>query len=455
MDETPRLARFIHAMADFPHAALRTALCAALILAAPAPARSQLGPPGGLAAPLLPRVTGVLAGALDPVTGLPLLAEAPRLAGVADLRRLQVDRLLRRNRRVLEPDPQGEPVVRGRVLAVSPTRAALAAAAAAGFAVAGEVLLEDLQLRVVTLEAPPGLSTRAALDRLRRLDPGGAYDFDHVFLGGGVVTPGAGPAGPKGGEAGPAPRGAAAGLVDTGVAVGHPALRGLHVEQRGFAPGGVKAAAHGTAVASLLAGTAAEGPPPPRSLLAADVYGSGPTGGSVDGIVAALGWMAKERVAVVNVSLVGPANAVLGAVVAAMLRRGQLIVAPVGNDGPAAPPLYPASYPGVIAVTAVDPRRRLLVEAGRAGHVDFAAPGAGLLAAQAGGGYGGVRGTSFAAPLVARALAAQLAAQPASAPPAAAVSALAREALDLGRPGPDPLYGRGLVGAGFRLRTGS
>ena len=74
------------------------------------------------------------------------------------------------------------------------------------------------------------------------------------------------------------------------------------------------------------------------------------------------------------------------------------IVAAVGNDGPAAPPQYPASYPGVVAVTGVDARGRALPEAGKASHLDFAAPGADMAAALPGQGYAKVRGTSFAAP---------------------------------------------------------
>ena len=70
---------------------------------------------------------------------------------------------------------------------------------------------------------------------------------------------------------------------------------------------------HGTAVASLLAGSAAafQGAAPRAELFAADVYCGLPTGGAVEAVAAALGWMAKERVPVMNVSLVGPRNALL------------------------------------------------------------------------------------------------------------------------------------------------
>ena len=47
-----------------------------------------------------------------------------------------------------------------------------------------------------------------------------------------------------------------------------------------------------------------------------------------------------------------------------------------------------------------DSRNRALPEAGRAKHIDFAAPGADMAAALPGQGYAKVRGTSFAAPLV-------------------------------------------------------
>ncbi|HCZ47585.1 MAG TPA: hypothetical protein DCZ11_01105, partial [Gammaproteobacteria bacterium] len=113
------------------------------------------------------------------------------------------------------------------------------------------------------------------------------------------------------------------------------------------------------------------------------------------------------------------------------------------------PPLYPAAYPGVVGVTAVDGRRRVLPEAGRGPHVSFAAPGADLAAASADG-YTVVRGTSYAAPVVAGLLAAR-AGEPASDGARQALSALVATATDLGSPGRDPIFGHGLVGERLRL----
>ncbi|MCP5762402.1 hypothetical protein NL346_27815, partial [Klebsiella pneumoniae] len=76
----------------------------------------------------------------------------------------------------------------------------------------------------------------------------------------------------------------------------------------------------------------------------------------MEAIVRALLWLQSEHAAVVNISLVGPPNLILQATVARMTAAGEVLVAPVGNDGPAAPPAYPAAYPGVVAAIPVDAR---------------------------------------------------------------------------------------------------
>jgi subtilisin family serine protease len=121
----------------------------------------------------------------------------------------------------------------------------------------------------------------------------------------------------------------------------------------------------------------------------------------------------------------------------------------VGNDGPSAPPLYPAAYAGVIGVTGVDARDRALPEAGRGAHVDFAAPGSDFSAASSSGGYARVRGTSYAAPIVAGLLAQRMQRADAGAAERAR-SELSRTAIDLGDRGVDRTYGAGLVGRELR-----
>lgn len=359
------------------------------------------------------------------------VGQVVRALDVADLRLDRLTALVRANPRVLDLDDHGQAVVRAEVLAVAPSPGALARLTGAGFSVAREEGADALGLRLVVLKPPGGLNVRAAVRKARELDPDGAYDFNHLYAGAG----GSGSGAPAAGPAAALPSGRV-GLLDGGVDRKHPAFKGVEIEQRAFAPGGGSASRHGTAVASLLAGRGYGGLSAGSRIYAADVYGTGPTGGSASAIVGALNWMAQVKAPVVNISLVGPDNATLRLAVKALLARGCLVVAAVGNDGPAAPPLYPASYPGVVAVTGVDARGRLLPEAGRPAHIDFAALGAGVKVATPGGGGTSVRGTSYATPVVA----ARLAARP-------DLAVLASQAADLGAPGPDPVFGKGLVSA--------
>jgi hypothetical protein len=371
----------------------------------------------------------------------------------ADLRLVRQRDLVRANPKALDTDDHGAPVVRSEVLTLSPTPRSLEIAMADGFKVARRESLAPLDLEEVVLSPPAGMSAREAVRRLRRLDPQGQYDFDHLYspsasADASTTTPAA-----VGGER--APAWVRVGLLDTGFSRDDPVFAGGIVEQQAFAPGGVTAGPHGTAVASLMVGATERfhGAAPGARLYAADVYGSGPTGGSADAIVHALAWMARNSVPVINVSLVGPPNLALEAAVRAVNARGEVIVAPVGNDGPAAPPLYPAAYPGVVAVTAVDRRGRVIFEAGRGRHVDFAAPGVDMVAAKPGGGLAAVRGTSFASPIVAGRLALLLRAPG----PADAARALAQLAAEAKRPagGDAARLGRGVIGEDVRLDPGA
>jgi subtilisin family serine protease len=240
------------------------------------------------------------------------------------------------------------------------------------------------------------------------------------------------------------------GLVDGGVDAEHPAFASQRPQLSGC-NGHPVPSAHGTAVASLFVGRAAEfhGAAPGAELLAIDVYcGADVPGGRVRDIVLALGELMGAQVRVINMSVVGPDNAVLAAVIRKVIARSIIVVAAAGNDGPNAPPLHPAAYPGVVAVTAVDAHEKVLMEAGSGEHVCFAAPGADMLAAAPGAMYAAVRGTSYASPLVAGLLARALADENSAADEV--VRQLAAAAVDRGKPGRDRRYGYGLVGMDLR-----
>ena len=369
---------------------------------------------------------------LDSVSGLPPRIAESGAQTLLQLRQMRIQELLRENRAQLESDDEGLPVRRGVLVAATPSVRSLRAAAGAGFRVIGTEANPELGMTTVYLRVPNGMSARAAMDRLRRAAPGIDAEYDHVFEpAGGALLPFAGALA----ASSQAPGGLRIGLIDGGVS-SHPSLANASVEQHGFS-GNPQPTGHGTAVASLIVGNqgpfrgAARG----ASLFVADVYGGNRAAGSATAMVRALNWLAAKRPRVINVSLVGPSNKLVARAIGAVRARGIQVVAAVGNDGPAAPPQFPASYPGVVAVTAVDARGRALPEAGRAAHLDFAAPGADMAAALPGKGYAKVRGTSFAAPLAASRLAV-----------AGSIQRLATEA----RPGKGKV-GRGIVCAPCRV----
>ena len=176
-------------------------------------------------------------------------------------------------------------------------------------------------------------------------------------------------------------RGVVIGLIDTALAMNHPALKRADILARDFVESSSpRPTAHGTAIASLLVGKERihRGLLPDARLVAASVFHKGEseaTGASSSALVAALDWMAAEGVQVVNMSLAGPPNQVLGAMIEALSKRGMIIVAAVGNDGPSARPLYPAGFEPVVAVTAVDRRNNVYRWANQGPQVDFAAWG--------------------------------------------------------------------------------
>lgn len=401
-------------------------LAIVLALAAALPARAQVG--GALQGVQVPGVQvpgvplpGALPGArlqrLDDVLQRPLAAS---LAA-------QVDALLRREPRRVDVDPHGAPILRGEFLAMGLTGAQLDAVRALGFTVDPPGPADaTLGLDLLVLHDPRGRGATAAMQALQQAAPGAAFTYQHLYLP-------AGPGGPEDGTAmapsPPAPM-RRVGLIDGGVDGDDPALAHARIERHGCRTAVVSP--HGTAVAArLVAGDA-------DALYAADLWCGDEVGGAVSNLVDALAWMARERVAVINVSLVGPDNPVLARAVQAMIARGHVLVSAVGNDGPAAPPLYPAAYPDVIGVSAVDTRERVLPESGRGDQVDFCASGI------VGRGRNALRGTSFAAPIVAR-RAARLLDAPRAGAAVQVQQQLIGEARHLGAPGHDPRYGYGLL----------
>lgn len=294
-----------------------------------------------------------------------------------------------------EHDEHGYSIRHSELLGVDLKASTLAAVQARGFKVISRHSLLTLNHQVVRLAVPPGMSTLTARRFLRNLDPGSTIDFVHYY-GLGLTAGGHGhPV--KSGAIWPRSRlSLTVGMIDTAVSA-HETLAHSRIKRWSSGDQSPAPREHGTAVASLLA---REGD---ATIFAANIF-RGPVERpytSADVIVDALEWLFDSKVSTVNVSLAGPRNAVVDRLILDAIASGHTFVAAAGNDGPTAPPAYPAALPGVIAVTAVDSRNRIYRYANHGRYIAVAALGVDVVAARAGGGLARFTGTSFAAPHVA------------------------------------------------------
>ena len=365
--------------------------------------------------------------------------------------RVRARTLLQRYPEQVERDPRGAPVVRSVIIALSPSDQALQQAQTRGFQIQSDETLQPLGERVVTLLLLPD-SRRGArcviCARPIRAAAMTSIIYSCPCNGAGARRCRYHHTARTSRNRRPARRvdRRRRGCDHSVFATRRPELSGCD--------GKPVASDHGTAVASLFVGRSREfhGAAPGAQLVAVDVYcENAAPGGRVRDIVLALGQLMAANVRVINMSIVGPDNAVLAAVVRNVLAQSIVVVAASGNDGPDAAPLYPAAYPGVVAVTAVDANEKLLMEASGGEHVRFAAPGADMLAAGLEGKYTTVRGTSYASPLVAG-LIARLLARENPVAVEQVVQQLAATAVDRSKAARGLRYGYGFL-VGMELRT--
>jgi hypothetical protein len=319
---------------------------------------------------------------------------------------------------------------------------------AAGYAVVAQRRLAILPGITVRLRAPGRLSERRAQQQLQALIPGALLDRNHLYRANSRPCR-ADTCFPYEGSAaffaGICPARGAIGIIDTRIDVTHPALAGLALETETMHGPGYQASrsGHGTEIAILMASGAVR--KTDLKILAIDVFHRNRRGDTADAydIVAALDRLVARAVVVANLSFAGPANALLQDAGANATRRGMLIVAAAGNDGPSSPARFPAAYDWAVAVTAVDRRNNVYARAVRGPHIAFAAPGVRVQLPDRAMRPGPLRsGTSYAAPHVTAALSVRRAATQASSD---VVAALAAEAKDIGAPGRDPVFGWGLI----------
>jgi subtilisin family serine protease len=256
------------------------------------------------------------------------------------------------------------------------------------------------------------------------------------------------------------------GIIDTGIDKAHPALAWRELEVLRFPTDEASVNApdsHGTAVVSLVAGDPMSDAPgliPDADYMIADAFYRNSLGeAEIDTVhlLWALGALRARRAQVVNMSFVGPSDGVVHAMVKEMSQSGIVFVAAAGNGGPDAAPAYPAAYPEVIAVTAVDRNKWSYVEANHGTYIDMAAPGVRIWTALPNKKQGMLSGTSFAVPFVTAIAAATYNNIPMKAeagltpfnPKTELLARLSFDKLGIGQSGGerDPVFGLGLVQA--------
>jgi hypothetical protein len=217
------------------------------------------------------------------------------------------------------------------------------------------------------------------------------------------------------------------GIIDTGLDRSHSAVKHLNLIQHPADATRRSDNWHGTGVAALLAGARDSRTPgliPDAAYVVVDAFfastdGPGTAGErqaqtitDTDHLLWALETLQQHRAEVVNMSLVGPSDPAVHAMIRKMAHAGTVFVAAAGNGGPAGVSAFPAAYAEVIAVTAVDRNRHSYAEANHGAYIDVAAPGVRVWTALPGERQGFLTGTSFAVPFVTAVVAASYDATP-------------------------------------------
>lgn len=319
----------------------------------------------------------------------------------------------------------------------------IARSEAIGYTLARIDPLNALGEVMVHLRIPEGRTIPEAIDEVEALQPGVTAGANHAYR-----LQSAGPQAVIANSAiGWPSSGCTAlqsiGIIDSGVLSDHPMLASGRIIQADFHAAKVPpVSTHGSLMADLLSGN---GRLTGGKILSANVIDprSEDDVAGVDAILRAVNWLKTEDVSLINVSLAGPFNKLMNRVMSSAASDGMVFVAAAGNLGPDAPPQFPAAFPYVLAVTAVDRDLDVYQKAVQGDHIDIAAPGVDVIVHSAGK-MRAATGTSVAAAFVTAALAADNRFSQAAAIDAVRAR-IAGSAKDLGQPGTDPVFGAGLV----------
>jgi hypothetical protein len=243
-------------------------------------------------------------------------------------------------------------------------------------------------------------------------------------------------------------------VIDSGIDREHPELEGRVIESVDTTGFGGSADLHGTAIAGIIAarennGIGAYGVAPGATLLSYKACQPEEPGRAEarcwsSTVAKALDRALRSEARVLNLSLGGPEDPLVSRLLARAVEKGKLVVAAAGNGGPQGRPAFPAAYPDVLAVTAIDAADELYPRATRGDFLDLAAPGVEVVVVDPSLAYPVLSGTSMAAAHASGALALLLGVAP-QAPAPALSEALRSSAIDLGAAGRDADFGAGRI----------
>ena len=237
-------------------------------------------------------------------------------------------------------------------------------------------------------------------------------------------------------------------VIDSGIDANHPELANSIADS--FDALGSKEGphVHGTEVAGAIAAHARlMGAAPAARILAIRAFGT--TQNRQNGaestsfvVLKGLDYAVAHGAQIINMSFAGPNDALIERGIAAAFAKGIVMVAASGNAGPKSPPLYPAAYADVIAVSATDAQDKLFAASNRGSYIAVAAPGADIFLPAPDGKYQFTSGTSFSAAYISGLAALVLERNP-GLKPEEVRAVLMKTARDLGAPGRDDLFGAG------------
>lgn len=268
-------------------------------------------------------------------------------------------------------------------------------------------------------------------------------------------------------------------VLDTGATPGHPDLVGAIVESADFTERTGRRdvhaiedsvlkditdrQGHSTHCCGIVAArdndTGVVGFAPEADLLVGKVLGDDGSGTST-GVANGIYWAIEQKADIISMSLgsSSPDRAIHDAIKAA-LAKGIFVIAASGNEGPSLDSVgYPAAWPGVISVGAIDRNRKVANFSSRGDRVDIVAPGDKILSCWPPKNLSVLSGTSMATPAVSGIVALCLAKHRSvggNTPvitPADMIEHLHKTAIDLDAPGVDPNAGYGLINPEQLLR---